>query len=124
MLSSLIFLKEKKSRAIKARSCANGSVQREHVAKEEAAVPMLGLDSVFKTSIIDANESRKVVTINIAVALLHADKEDWVVVKMVGTLAELVAKTNPKMYRQYVILEKGKMMKSALLFYRKRVLEL
>jgi hypothetical protein len=34
-LSSLIFPKEKKSGAIKARSCANGSVQREHVAKEE-----------------------------------------------------------------------------------------
>ena len=31
-LSSLIFLKEKKSGAIKARSCANGSVQREHVS--------------------------------------------------------------------------------------------
>jgi len=40
-LSSLIFLLEKKSRAIKARSCAcaNRSVQREHVAKEEAAAP-------------------------------------------------------------------------------------
>jgi len=31
-LSSLIFLKEKKGGAIKARSCANGSVQREHVS--------------------------------------------------------------------------------------------
>ena len=30
-LSSLIFLKEKKNGTIKARSCANGSVQREHV---------------------------------------------------------------------------------------------
>ena len=50
---------------------------------------------------------------------------------MVGTLAELMVKTNPTMYRQYVILEKGKsvlhlqkalygMMKSALLFYNKR----
>ena len=57
--------------------------------------------------------------------------------KMVGTLAKLMVKTNPKMYRQYLILEKGKsmlylrlqkalygMMKSALLFYRKLVLEL
>jgi len=75
-LSSLIFLKEKKSGAIKARSCANGSVQREHVEKVEAAVPTVGLDSVFITSTMDANESRKVVTINIAGAILHADKED------------------------------------------------
>jgi hypothetical protein len=56
---------------------------------------------------------------------------------MVGTLAELMGKTNPKLEWQYVILEKGKsvlylrlqkalygMMKSALLFYRKLVSEL
>jgi hypothetical protein len=44
-LSLLIFFKEKKSGAIKARSYANGSVQREHVAKEEAAAPTVGLNS-------------------------------------------------------------------------------
>ena len=33
-LSSLIFLKEKRNGTVKARSCANRSVQREHVAKE------------------------------------------------------------------------------------------
>jgi hypothetical protein len=56
---------------------------------------------------------------------------------MVGTLAELMVKTNPKLYPQYVILENGRsvlylrlqkalygMMKSALLFYRKLVSEL
>ncbi len=137
-LSSLIFLKEKKNGTIKARSCANGSVQREHVAKEEAAAQTVGLDSVFITSTIDAKENRKVVTIDIPGAFMHADNEDYVIMKMVGTLAELMVKTNPKMYRQYVILEKGKsvlylrlqmglyhgMMKSALLFYRKLVSEL
>ena len=133
----LIFLKEKKSGAVKARSCANGSVQREHVAKEEAAAPMVGLDLVFITSTIDAKESRKVMTIDIPGAFLHADNEDYVIMKMVGTLAELMVKTNPKLYQQYVILEKGKsvlylrlqkalygMMKSALLLYRKLVSEL
>jgi hypothetical protein len=136
-LSSLIFLKEKKNGTIKARSCANGSVQRDHIAKEEAAAPTVGLDSVFITSTIDAKENRKVVTIDIPGAFLHADNEDYVIMKMVGTLAELMVKTNPKMYRQYVILEKGKsvlylrlqkalygMMKSALLFYRKLLTEL
>ena len=58
-LSSLIFLKEKKSGAIKARSYANGSVQREHVAKEEAAAPRVGLDLVFITSTIDAKKKEK-----------------------------------------------------------------
>ncbi len=97
----------------------------------------MALESVFITSTIDTKERRKVVTIDIPGAFLHADNEDYVIMKMVGTLAELMVKTNPRLYRQYVILEKGKsvlylrlqkalygMMKSALLSYRKLVLEL
>jgi hypothetical protein len=143
-LSSLIFLKEKKSRLIKVRSCANGNPQQEHGMKEEAAVPTVALKLVFITSTIDAKESRKVVTVDIPGAFLHADnkdcvimKMDYIIMKMVGTLAELMVKTNPKLYQQYVILEKGGsvlylqlqkalygMMKSTLLFYRILVSEL
>ncbi len=76
-------------------------------------------------------------TIDIRGAFLHADNKDYVIMKMVGMLAELMVKTNPKFYQQYVILEKGRsvlslrlqkalygMMKNALLFYRKLVSEL
>jgi hypothetical protein len=38
-LSSLMFLTKKRTGEVKARACANGSVQRQHVAKEEAAAP-------------------------------------------------------------------------------------
>ncbi len=65
-LSSLIFLKEKKSGVIKARSCANGNPQREHITKKEAAVPTVALKSVFITSTIDAKESRKVVMVDMS----------------------------------------------------------
>ena len=99
---------DKRKEAIKARSCAKRSVQREHVAKEEAAAPAVGLDSVFITSTIDAKESRKLVLIIIPGAFLHADNEDYVIIKMVGTLSKLMVKANPKLYGQYVILEKGK----------------
>jgi hypothetical protein len=64
-LSLLIFLKEKQNSTVKAQSCTNGSVQRLHVAKEEAASPMVALESVFVTSTIDARENREVVTIDI-----------------------------------------------------------
>ncbi len=64
-LASLIFLKEKRTGGIKARSCANESKQREHIAKEEAAAPAVALESVFITAAIDAKEHRKVVTIDI-----------------------------------------------------------
>ncbi len=69
-LSSPIFLKEKKSGVMNARSCANGNPQRDHIAKEEAAVPTVALDSVFITSTIDAKESRKVVTVDIPGAFI------------------------------------------------------
>jgi hypothetical protein len=71
-LSLLIFLKEKQNSTVKAWSCTNGSVQRLHVAKEEAASPTVALESVFVTSTIDARENREVVTINIPGAFLHA----------------------------------------------------
>ena len=45
---------------IKARSCSNVSVQREHVAKEEAAAPTVALEYVFVTATIDAKGKREV----------------------------------------------------------------
>jgi len=58
-LTSLIFLKEKRDGKIKARSCRNGSVQREHVAKEDAAAPTVALESIFVTATIDARKNEK-----------------------------------------------------------------
>jgi hypothetical protein len=72
------------------------------------AAPTVALKSVFITSTIDAKESRKVVTVDIPGAFLHTDNEDYVIMKMVGMLAELMAKTNSKLYQHYVILEKDR----------------
>jgi hypothetical protein len=84
------------------------SVQREHVAKDEAASPTVALESVFVTAAIDAKENREVVTIAIPGAFLHATNDDYVVMRMNGTLAELMAKTDPKLYRKYLMDEKDK----------------
>jgi len=136
-LTSLIFPKEKRDGKIKARLCANGSVHREQVAKEDAAALTVALESVFMTATIDAKEKREVVTIDIPGAFLHADNDDYVIMKMNGLLAELMVKTDPKMYRKYITIERGRqvlylrlqkalygMMKSTLLFYKKLVKEL
>ncbi len=66
----LIFLRQKKNGEVKARSCANGNPQREHIAKEEAAAPTVALELVFLTLMIDAKENREVVTINIPGAFI------------------------------------------------------
>jgi hypothetical protein len=65
----------------------NGNPQREQIAKEEVAVPTVVLKSVFSTLTIDAKEDRKIVAINIPGPFLHADNEDWVIMKLVATLA-------------------------------------
>ncbi len=107
------------------------------MAKEEAAAPTVALKSIFMTATIDAKEKREVVTIDIPGAFLHADNEDKVIMKMNGSLVELMLKTDQKIYWKYVRIEKGRqvlyprlqkalysMMKSALLFYRKLIKEL
>ncbi len=107
------------------------------MAKEEAAAPTVALESVIVTATIDAKEKREVVTINIPGAFLHADNKDYVIMKMNGSLAELMVKTDPKIYRKYVTIEKGRqvlylclqkalygMMKSISQFYKKLIKEL
>ncbi len=76
-----IFLKEKWNGDVKLRLCVNGSVQREHVVKEEAAAPTVALDLVYVTSTINAKEKCKVVMIDIPGAFLHTDNKDYVIMK-------------------------------------------
>jgi hypothetical protein len=57
----------------------------------------VALESVFVTSTIDAKENREVVTIDIPGAFLCTPNKDYVVMQMNGTLAELMAKTDPKL---------------------------
>ncbi len=62
---------------------------------------------VFVTSTIDARENREVVTINIPWAFLHPTNKDYVIMQMNGTLAKLMAQTDPKLYRKYQVDKKG-----------------
>jgi hypothetical protein len=137
-LSSLMFLTEKRDGVVKARTCANGSTQRQHIAKEEATSPTVTTEAIFLQSTIFAHENRDVATCDIPGAFLHADNPDYVLMRLDGILAELMVKVAPNIYRQYVTQNaKGKpvlyvqlektvygMMKSALLFYRKLVADL
>jgi len=110
-LSSLMFLTEKRTGEVKARACANGSVQRQHVAKEEAAAPTVTSEAIFIQSTIYANENRDVATCDIPGAFLQADNPDFVLMRLDGILAELMVKVAPKMYRKFVTTNaKGKQM--------------
>ena len=49
---------------------------------------------MFITLTIEAKESRKIVTIDIPRVFLNTEIKENVIMKMVGTLAELMVKTN------------------------------
>jgi hypothetical protein len=78
-----------------------------------------------------------VVTIDIPGVFLHTNNDDYMITMIVGMLAELMIETNPRLYRQYIVLEEGRsvlylqlqkalygMMKSVCFFYKKLVAEL
>jgi hypothetical protein len=137
-LSSLMFMTEKRSGEVKARACANGSTQQQHIAKEEATAPTVTSDAIFVQATIYAHENCDTATCDIPGAFLQADNPDYVLMRLDGTLAELMVTVDPKIYRKYITSNaKGKpvlyvklekavygMMKSALLFYRKLVADL
>ena len=64
-LLSLLFLTEKHIGELKARACTNGSVQQQHIAKEEAAAPTVTTEAIFIQGTIFAHKNCNVATCNI-----------------------------------------------------------
>lgn len=95
-LASLIFLTEKQTGKIKARACANGKPQCEHIAKEETAQQCQLCPCSHCCS-----QTCTVATLDLPGAFLHADNDSFVVMKMTGKLAELMVKTDPTLYCKY-----------------------
>jgi hypothetical protein len=57
-LNSVIFLTEKRSGEIKARTMADGRTQRAFINKEDAASPTVMIESILLTATIEAKEKR------------------------------------------------------------------
>ena len=70
-LSSLMFLKEKRSGKVKGRACVNEAPQRAYIHKEDASSPTVAKDSVFITSVIAANEERFLRCYDVPGSFLH-----------------------------------------------------
>ena len=133
-----MFLTEKRDGTVKARNCADGRPQRQHIAKEETTSPTVSTDSIFTLAAIAAHERRCVGSADLPGAFLNAFNDDFVIMKMVGKLADLMVKTNPTLYRPFVNQDKSGrpilyvrlqkalygLLKSALLCYKQLVSDL
>jgi hypothetical protein len=58
--------------------------------------------------VIDTAEHRDVATADIPGAFMLADMDEIVHVKLEGKMVDLLLKIEPKLYRKYVLIEKGK----------------
>ena len=130
-----MFLTEKRDGKIKARTCANGGIQRNWMNKEETASPTTALESVLLTGVIDAKEKRDVATLDIPNAFIQTDVpqeegKERIILKMRGTLVDVSVKMDPGTCAPCVSYERGEktlycnvlkaiygMLVSALLYY-------
>jgi hypothetical protein len=107
-LNYLMYLKQKRCGRIKARGCADGRKQRLYKSKDETSSPMVCTEAVFLTAVINAQERRKVMTIDIPGAFMHVDIDELIHVRLEGPMAELLTRVDPDKYRTYMSEENGK----------------
>ena len=95
-LSSLLFLKEKRTGKIKGRACINGAPQQAHIPKEEVASPTATMESTFITASIAAHEHRKVRCYDIPSAFINTDVDEDVLMVLKGDLANMMVQIAPQ----------------------------
>jgi alpha-L-arabinofuranosidase len=134
-MESLIFLVEKNDGRIMARTCANGSIQRNYIEKEETTSPTALTEAIIITAAIEADENRDVMTVDIPNAFVQTkmeNKEERVMMKIKGPLVDMLVKIEPEVYKSYVVEEDNVkviyvqvlkvlygMLQASLLFYKK-----
>jgi hypothetical protein len=137
-LALLMFLKKKRDKTVEACLCADGQKQRGDWTKQESTLPTVVTELVFITAIVDAHKGRDVACFNIPGAFLHADSNKDIAMILKCRLAELMVQDAPNLYRKYITVDrKGtaflyikmqkamyRLLRSALLFYRKHVADL
>jgi hypothetical protein len=79
-MESLIFLIEKHDGRVKAKTCANGSIQHTYMECNDATSPTAMMELILITATIDAKQKRDVMTANIPNAFVqtNVDKKNQV----------------------------------------------
>ena len=108
-LRAINLIKLKRCGKVKGRTCADGSVQRGYISKEDSSSPTISLQALFATWIIDSIEDRKVKTFGFLGAYLHAEipEEERVFMKFEKEFVDIMCEVNPE-YKDHVRFEHGK----------------
>ena len=105
-LSSLMFLKEKRSEKVKGRAYVDGAPHRAYIRKEEKSSPTVANKSVFITSVIAAHEKRFVCCYDVPGEFLHTESDENVLIVLRGELADMTIHIAPQIYQPYVKMDK------------------
>ena len=107
-LSSLLFLKEKRTGDVKGRACinVNGAPQRAYISKEEAASPTVSTESTFITATIATAEKSKVRCYDVPSAFVNTEIDKDVIRVLKRDLADMMVQIAPETYRKYITTDK------------------
>ena len=102
-LGYLMFLEQKRNENIKGKGCADGRPQRLHKQKSETSFPTATIESIFITGLIDTQENRDMVIVDIPGAFLQTAASDNTIIKLQGAIVKITLKINPS-WRKFVVL--------------------
>ena len=133
-MNSLIFLTEKRDITIKARACANGSIQKTYVDKNKAASQTVTTEALLTTAVIYAKQQRNVMTLDISNAFVQTpmpDSDQKVIMRSNVLLVVYLDELFPNKYSKHITYQNNTkilyvemkkalygMMLSSLFFYK------
>jgi hypothetical protein len=106
-LQAISVIKEKRCEKIKGRTVADGRPQRAMYTKDKTTSPTVSTDALMLSIMINACEQRDVAMADVAGAYLHADLEDYTLLKRKGESVDIMCKVCGD-YRMFVTREHGK----------------
>ena len=99
-----MFLKRKRTGAVKGHGCADGRKQCAWTDKDEATSPTIATKAVFLTAVIDAYECHDVAIVDVPGAFLQTDMpvDEVVHVRFTGIMVDLLLEIDSEMYTPFV----------------------
>ena len=95
-LSSLLFLKEKRTGVIRGRACINRAPQRAYIPKEDTALPTISTESAFITATIAASKKRQVRCYDLPSAFVNTDVDEDMIMVLKGELVDMMVQIAPE----------------------------
>jgi hypothetical protein len=112
ILESHIFDEQKRDGLIKAQTVIGGNKQQDYITKEDVSSPTVTAEAVMLTCVIDAQENRDIVVVDISNAFVQTvvneeDAEDRVIVRIPGPLVDILVSIVPDLYGPYISTNKS-----------------